>query len=70
MGEGEGIDDEVGDQRGLRRQSKARPENNANESVARVRRLWRWQRVEEEEEEEWHMNNGFWGRRRSLKRAT
>ena len=37
MGEGEGIDDEVGDQRGLRRQSKARPENNANESVARVR---------------------------------
>ena len=47
---------------------KARPapENNANESVARARRLWRRQRVEEEEgEEEWHMNNGFWGRRRS-----
>ena len=63
MGEGEGIDDEVGDQRGLRRQSKAQAENNANESVARVRRLWRRQRVEEEEE--WHMNNGFWGRRRS-----
>ena len=61
MGEGEGIDDEVGDQRGLRRQSKAQAENNANESVARARRLWRRQRVEEEEE--WHMNNGFWGRR-------
>ena len=37
MGEGEGINDEVGDQRGLRRQSKAQAENNANESVARVR---------------------------------
>ena len=66
MGEGEGIDDEAGDQRGLRRQSKAQAENNANESVARVRRLWRRRRVEEEE---WHMNNGFWGRRPTLPKA-